>query len=270
MSNLFPCGNCPVENIVGIWRFQRSARYYGITRSIPGHLLHYIVSGSYKLKIGAKQYYPHKGDLLYYYGSEEVIWEGDDSEVDFYSVGFMGTGIPVLSPDERIIKAPDGMIKKWDKLWEVSKYPDVKKGTILSYSILLDLVLSVFWKEEGKKLQSDSNSWLKIEKLIRSGKLYHLSPDHLAEKAGLSRTSIYNLCRKEIGSTPVRRLKEIRIEEAKGLLKYTEMRIGEISDYLGYRRIHDFSREFKKESGVSAREYRQAVHKENHNPERYL
>lgn len=202
------------------------------------------------------QYYPQKGDMLYYYGSEEVIWEGDESDVEFNSVGFMGTTIPVLSPHERIIKAQEGMDIKWDKLWEVSKDPDIKRGAVLSYSILLDMLLSIFWKDEGENRQSDSNNWQKIEKLIRSSRLYHLTPEQLAEKTGHSRSLIYDLCRNEIGSTPLQRLKDIRIEEARGLLKYTEMRVGEISDYLGYKRIHDFSREFKKEAGVSPREYR--------------
>jgi len=259
-NNIFPCGNCPIENITGIWRFQRPACYNGKTSSLPGHLLHYIISGSYKLKIGSKQYNPRKGDILYYYGSEEVIWEGDDSKVDFYSVGFIGSTIPVLSPDERIIKAPSGMEKKWEKLWEVSKDRDVKKGAVLSYSILLELLTSIFWKDEKQNEQPVSRNWQKIEKLVRSCRLYHVSPEQLAEKAGLSRTSLYNLCRKEIGTTPIQKLKDLRIEEAKGLLKYTEMRIGEISDFLGYKRIHDFSREFKKESGVSPREYREQVY----------
>jgi len=197
--------------------------------------------------------------MLYYYGSEEVLWEGDESEVDFYSAGFMGTAIPVLSPEDRIIKAPIDIKNKWDKLWEASMNPDLNKGAVLSYSILLDILAPIFWKDEIQDLQKGSRTWQKIEKQIRSGKLYHITPEQLAEHVGYSRTSLYNLCRDEIGSTPIQHLKKIRTEEAKGLLKFTDMRIGEISDLLGYKRIHDFSREFKKVSGVSPKEFREKI-----------
>ena len=103
-SNIFPYGGCPVENITGVWRFLRPPLYQDATSSIPGHLLHYIISGSYKVSIGKKQYYPKKGDILYYYGSEQVVWIGDNSYVDFYSVGFTGTAVPVLSAEERIVR----------------------------------------------------------------------------------------------------------------------------------------------------------------------
>jgi AraC-like DNA-binding protein len=262
MSNTFyPCGSCPIENITAVWRFKRPALYRGKTSSLPGHLLHYIIDGSYTVKIGSKEYYPQKGNILYYYGSEEVIWEGNDSAVDFYSVGFIGTGIPVLSPDERIINTAAGMKDKWDSLWEISNNGNLNNRALLSYSILLDILASIFMNNKKQIIQTDSNNWQKIEKLIRSEGLYHISINQLSEKAGLSRSSIYCLCRNEVGSTPNQRIKDIRIEEAKGLLKYTQMRIGEISDYLGYKRIHDFSREFKKEAGISGREYRMMVHR---------
>ena len=255
--NIFPSGNCPVENITGVWRFQRPARFHGKASSIPGHLLHYIISGSYKLKIGAKQYYPQKGDMLYYYGNEDVLWEGDDSDVDFYSVGFMGTSIPVLSPENRIIKSPQDQKATWDKLWDASNSSHINKGSVMSYAILLEILAPVFWNEEKADTLKNSRKWQKIEKLIRSEKLYHISPEQLAEKVGHSRTSLYNIYRNDMGSTPLQRIKKIRMEEAKGLLKFTDMRVGEISDFLGYNRIHDFSREFKKETGFSPRDFRE-------------
>lgn len=252
----FPCGGCPVENITGLWRFRCPPHHRTRTTSIPGHLLHYVISGSYRLKIGAKEYFPGPGDMLYYYGSEEVQWEGDDCEVDFYSVGFMGTAIPVLSPDERLIRTSEEIRRKWDRLWNESRNPDNMKSVIQTYSILLDIISPVFWNNTGNSVLFNSKKWQSIEKLIRSDKLYHISPDDLAGRTGMSRTALFDLCRREIGTTPIRRLKEIRIEEAKGLLKYTEMRIGEIAEFLGFSRIHDFSREFKNETSLSPREYR--------------
>ncbi|MGL1892880.1 MAG: AraC family transcriptional regulator [Spirochaetaceae bacterium] len=255
-NSLFPCGSCPIDNITGIWKLKIPASENGATYSIPGHLLHYIISGSYKVKIGKKEYYPKEGDMLYYYGSEEVIWESFETDIDFYSVGFTGSFIPVLSPDDRVIQATSDIRNKWEKLWKTSIESNKNSAYVLSYSILLDLISSIFWKQDGSAILPLSNKWLKIENHIRSEKLYHISPDQLAQKAGLSRSSLYSLCRKETGATPLKLLKDIRTEEAKGILKYTEMRIGEISDYLGFKRIHDFSREFKLMTGISPKKFR--------------
>ena len=107
-SNIFPYGGCPVENITGVWRFQRPPLYKDATSSIPGHLLHYIISGSYKVSIGKKQYYPKKGDILYYYGSEQVVWIGDNSYV-----GANAVVLRDVDPNSTIVGVP-GRITKQD------------------------------------------------------------------------------------------------------------------------------------------------------------
>ena len=51
-------------------------------------------------------------------------------------------------------------------------------------------------------------------------------------------------------------LNHIRIEEAKKLLKNSSLKIGDISEMVGYLSLPHFSRVFKQQTGMSAREYR--------------
>jgi AraC-like DNA-binding protein len=44
----------------------------------------------------------------------------------------------------------------------------------------------------------------------------------------------------------MQRIREIRMAEAGKLLKHTQMNISQTADYLGYPRVHEFSREFSK------------------------
>ena len=54
-------------------------------------------------------------------------------------------------------------------------------------------------------------------------------------------------------------LNHVRIEHAKELLKNPSLRIGDISEQVGFLDLAHFSRVFKKQEGVSANEYRNQV-----------
>ena len=54
-------------------------------------------------------------------------------------------------------------------------------------------------------------------------------------------------------------LNHTRIEHAKELLKDPSLRIGDVSDQVGFLDLAHFSRVFKKQVGVSANEYRNQV-----------
>ena len=54
-------------------------------------------------------------------------------------------------------------------------------------------------------------------------------------------------------------LNNIRIEKAKELLKNPSLRIGDIADMVGFLDVAHFSRVFKKQTGVSANEYRNGL-----------
>lgn len=54
-------------------------------------------------------------------------------------------------------------------------------------------------------------------------------------------------------------LNNIRIEKAKELLKDPSLRIGDIADMVGFLDMAHFSRVFKKQTGVSANEYRNSL-----------
>lgn len=54
-------------------------------------------------------------------------------------------------------------------------------------------------------------------------------------------------------------LNNIRIEKAKELLKNPSLRIGDIADMVGFLDMAHFSRVFKKQTGISANEYRNSL-----------
>jgi len=74
----------------------------------------------------------------------------------------------------------------------------------------------------------------------------HISPAHLSRSFS-----------KRVGMGPVRFVHRLRAEQACRLLCFTSMQVGEIAGRVGYSELAYFSRCFRRQIGVSPREYRQ-------------
>ncbi|MFC1462788.1 helix-turn-helix domain-containing protein [Verrucomicrobiota bacterium] len=75
---------------------------------------------------------------------------------------------------------------------------------------------------------------------------------------GLSKDHLRRSFVKENGMTPMRFLMEIRMEEARRLLRHSPMRIAEVGETVGIRNPYYFSRVFKNKMGISPRAYRKS------------
>ncbi len=86
---------------------------------------------------------------------------------------------------------------------------------------------------------------------IRSNYQKELSLEDIALSAGISKQYAMALFRKYTGCTVNEYILTLRMQHAARLLSYGDMRISEISEYLGYSSPAYFSRVFKKYYGVS-------------------
>lgn len=78
----------------------------------------------------------------------------------------------------------------------------------------------------------------------------------VAENCYVSQWYLSKLLHKETGKSFPELLNSVRIEKAKVLLENPDMRIGDISDKVGFSDAAHFSRAFRRETGMSANEYR--------------
>lgn len=81
----------------------------------------------------------------------------------------------------------------------------------------------------------------------------------VAEKTYVSQWHLSKLLNRHTGQSFSDILNHVRIEHAKELLKDPSLRIGDISEQVGFLDLAHFSRVFKKQEGVSANEYRNNV-----------
>jgi AraC-like DNA-binding protein len=85
-----------------------------------------------------------------------------------------------------------------------------------------------------------------------------LTLDELAQCASLTPTHLCHVFRREIGLTPFQYLRSYRLHRAQQLLSQTDIRVGEIAARTGFDDRFYFSRAFRRATGMSPSEYRQA------------
>lgn len=78
----------------------------------------------------------------------------------------------------------------------------------------------------------------------------------LAKETGLSSSRFSHLFREETGESPMEYLRKEKIEASKNLLLYSERKIYEISEILGFSNESHFIKVFKEMEGITPTNYR--------------
>lgn len=115
--------------------------------------------------------------------------------------------------------------------------------------------------ESGAKKESASGSFIVKNALayIEENYTQKLTLGEVAEKTYVSQWHLSKLLNRHMEQSFSDILNHVRIEHAKELLKDPSLRIGDISEQVGFLDLAHFSRVFKKQEGVSANEYRNQV-----------
>ena len=84
----------------------------------------------------------------------------------------------------------------------------------------------------------------------------HIRNDELACVSDLSVAYFRRLFRDATGMSPINYVRLFKIKKAKEMLKSDYSSITDIAFSLGYNNVYEFSREFKKCSGISPSEFK--------------
>ena len=127
---------------------------------------------------------------------------------------------------------------------------------------ILDWFYTLVLRIRREKLQErmdNSRKMLKNAIAYMNANFTHpdLSLDNLCDAVGISVSYLSLLFKKHTGQSFVKNLTHLRLEKAKELLRYSGNRIIEIAEECGYRDVYYFSHSFKKNEGLSPRQYRE-------------
>ena len=249
VTHLYAPVNCPVEKLCGVWEFRREAWYQARAVSTPGHLLHLMLEGAYELECNGRRYRARAGDAIYYHECEEVKCHGGAEAIRFLSASFLAPGLAPLPFEGRVFAAGEGFRRHFAGLLEAARSPE--PSALGLFAALLGMLGEVeFWRTRPRPGAAPGNPWWDVEGQLRARRLFRPSLDELAGLAGVSRATLVRACRQATGESPARRLRAIRMSEASGLLRFSGLGPTQVAAYLGYPRVHEFSREFSRHFGA--------------------
>lgn len=153
------------------------------------------------------------------------------------------------------ISSPDKLMKIYKKLEHrqtiksLTYKLDLMKGTYEALSFLLNSI---------EKSYIPSKNYEKIQPVldyIASNYVCNIKNDELAKICSLSTSHFRNLFREITGTSPILYIHSVRINKAKEMLRSDYKNISDIALSLGYPSIYEFSKTFKKHTGVSPTQY---------------
>ena len=124
---------------------------------------------------------------------------------------------------------------------------------------ILELFANLIEESEALRTEQPSHDPPVQSALEFMGRSYTndaLSIQDVADAVELNVVYFGRIFHQQVGTTPVKYLRRIRMERARLLLKQTQLYIAEIATDVGFSDPLYFSRIFKKEEGISPREYR--------------
>lgn len=246
-------GSSPIESILLCrqishrepgWRFTAS--------SLPGHLLHYVISGKVRQENSGRWYEFGPGTIIWYHEDELVRGEALEVPWTFYSINFIAPTLPPPAFDRRVFKGAAGDRTFFSRLFQVMHDASIGDGmrTLRMHAGLTELVARLM-DRQGQAYHVDPRAslWWEVESQLRHDLSERVDRDRLVDIAGRSMTSIVESCKAAVGVPPMKRVKAIRMSMARGLLERSGLRVTEIALRVGYARVHEFSRDYRKMFG---------------------
>jgi len=112
-------------------------------------------------------------------------------------------------------------------------------------------------KEAGELKSSEATKPIRMAKqYVKQHFGEPITLEEVCEKAGFSVSYFSALFKKETGEGFLKYLTKVRIEEAKTLLRETDMAVSEICEQVGYLDRKHFTHTFRKATGLNPAEYR--------------
>ncbi|HNC23690.1 MAG TPA: AraC family transcriptional regulator [Opitutaceae bacterium] len=245
-------GPSPIESIRLVERFERREPRYAFTAtSLPGHLIHLVVAGEVEQVSGGRRQLLRPGSVVWYHEDEWVEGRVRRAPWIYYSVNFAA---PTLAPpdfDRRLVPATPGLEATFAALLEAWRSTPSGERDWRCQSHLLALLAAVAPSPTerrdggpGGKLWWDIEAWAR-QRIDRAHSL-----GELCTVFGRSPNTVARACRDAVGMAPMKRLKQIRLSLARGLVRHSELNMTEIARRVGYARVHEFSRDFRRAHGL--------------------
>jgi AraC-like DNA-binding protein len=265
MPHDFPTIENPIERVVLVDEVVRSEAVPFRSESTPQHLLHITLAGEVQQSAGGLTERFRSGDVVWYHEAEPVEGEILRAPWRFITISFTAPGLSPPAGDQRVRRCGPQTIplaRQLLEIWRNLQRPALERSLLCTArlaDLLLDFAPLAELPTPGVIYPVHAREhWWHAEKLLRLRLDDTIDLEEIARLAGMSKRTTNRACKMATGMTPVQRLRELRMTHTRGLLQHTDLPVTEIAFRVGYARVQEFSRDFKKHYGQTPRETRKA------------
>ena len=138
----------------------------------------------------------------------------------------------------------------------------VNANAVYSSFETLEIFLRIFNNQINNCIHNaELNSDIYIEaavNYIKTNFSTSMTVTDLTDVLGISQPYLYRIFKEKFGKSPKQYMNDYRIEQAKQLLKKTDITVTQVANSVGFSDVLSFSRFFTSKTGVSPQKYRQS------------
>ena len=184
------------------------------------------------------------GMAIWYYENDSVRGRILQAPWTFLTVNFLASRLPPPPFEQRRVDRQRESFCPFPKLlatWRDEDRPHMARQ-LRVFAVMLELLLEVLHPETlGRRSDLPAQPWWDVEAKLRDDLSQAIDLETLAELSGRSQRSIMRACELATGLSPMKRVKELRMSYARGLVLYSQMSMTEIALRVGYGRVQEFS-----------------------------
>jgi AraC-like DNA-binding protein len=249
----------PVEKLLLVDEVVRTQAEPFQSQSLPGHLLHIVTAGAVDQWAEGRPELLREGTVVWYHENEPVRGTILRAPWRFITINFIA---PTLSPppdERRVIRVDAATIslgRQLLKFWRNGRQTLASRQLNCHLTLLKLLVKLIPSTEQVLPSDTGANSWWRIEKQLRLQLDVPHTLESIRKLSGLSLRTVIRVCQAATGMPPMKRLKELRLGYARGLVQHTDLPMTEIAFRIGYSRSQELSRDYRLRFHITPRDDR--------------
>ncbi|OGV59115.1 MAG: hypothetical protein A2283_23440 [Lentisphaerae bacterium RIFOXYA12_FULL_48_11] len=274
--------NAPVEGvlidrIVLVDRITRRKRNILHTASsLPGHLIQLTIEGTAHHESEGRVFETKPGLVVWFCQDEEVRVQVTKTPWSFLTVNFIAPHLPPPPFDQSIRQASPYTRQLFENLLQNWRNRQAKPliRHIMVNANLCNLIADVLPSESAPfYIDPMAQIWWELEAQLREHLQEPSDLKLLCKMTGRSARTLYRACHRATGMAPLKRLKKIRLNMARGLILHSMLNISEVAYRVGYDRVQELCRDYRhhfnltpSQDRTAGPDYRRTSQKPYHNP----
>ena len=233
------------------------------------YLIHFVASGKGELSAGGRIWQVGPGQAFLIYPGEVTTYRADTEEPWHYAwVGYHGplaenvTGQVGFSREKRVLTAPDaGAV--WTMLLQIKRdAAELRLGYLAALGGLYRFLALLAPEKEENAAPDHARHYEKALWYMQGAYHRPITVQEIADFVGLSRSQLFRVFEKSCGQSPKAVLQELRLTQAKTLLKEKELSVEEVAYSVGMNSGAQLGAAFRERFGMSPRAYREKIRKQ--------